>query len=79
MSRGKQVFTKRAAQRAIRAVQDAGLPIQVVEITKEGNIIVKVGDPVHTVQAVHNPWDEETKRGEPDEAKITQIRPGVRR
>jgi hypothetical protein len=60
MSRGQQTFRERDVTKAIKAAVKAGIPVERVEIDKQGKIIIvtaKAQDAVSGEEAEKNEWD----------------------
>ena len=63
MARGPCTFRQLDVTRALRGAAAAGIPVQRVEIDKEGKIVVITG------KSPESPRDSEDKRNEWDEVK----------
>jgi hypothetical protein len=59
MARGRVAFKERDLARALRAAQKSGVPMQRIEIDREGRIVMIPGTPSTAAPAEHNPWDED--------------------
>jgi hypothetical protein len=55
MSRGNHLFKKTTLVRAVRGVQESGLPVKCVRIAADGQIEVEIGAPQAQDSAV-NEW-----------------------
>jgi hypothetical protein len=59
MSRGSQTFKRSDVTRAIKAAAKAGLPVERVEIDKDGKIVIVTAT---TDDTKPNPWDMVLKK-----------------
>ena len=59
MARGRLAFKQHDITRAVKAVAEAGVPISRVEVTKDGKIVVIVGEQASTAEPIAgaNEWD----------------------
>ncbi len=59
MARGPATFRQRDLTAAVKAVRNAGCSVASVRLTRDGEIIVDIGEPENpTAAANENEWDE---------------------
>jgi hypothetical protein len=58
MAHGKLLFKERDLARALRAAQKSGVPMQRIEIDREGRIIMIPGKPCGPATPDRNEYDE---------------------
>jgi hypothetical protein len=59
MARGRVSFKERDLARAMRAARRSGVPLERVEIDREGRIILVPGKPGEAAPVDRNEWDDD--------------------